>query len=166
MLNKELLFSSFGTELSIDGVLICERTYTPPGYYWGGTTNITVPWITSTDIYYEDYRECLLYMRGSIKMTGWHRVIFGAPISASTSWVPIKENEDKLYVGSYFSNGEEAPIFSSAGTLAYHYLDVMHDRMELLYTEPSQDSLRHFYTSLGSGIVEVPVTYQFRDTPP
>jgi hypothetical protein len=85
MLNKELLFSSFGTELSIDGVLICKRTFTPPGYYWGGITNITVPWITSTDIYYEDYRDCQLYMRGSIKMTGWHRVIFGAPISASTS---------------------------------------------------------------------------------
>ena len=92
MLNKELLTVSSGI-ISIKDTISIVKDSNSYGRYFGGEGNKIIPWFIDKNganpnagIWYASYHEdtlSLLHARVP-SMTGWHRVIFGDPINASS----------------------------------------------------------------------------------
>ena len=176
MLNKELLLTVSSGIISIEDTISIAKDSNSYGNYFGGDGNKIIPWFVdekganpNTGIWYASYHEdtlSLLHARVP-SMTGWHRVILGDPINASSLWIPIIEGIDKIEVGRFKYSGDTAwkPIKSDANILCEWGGDIFANEVEYYYTQPPHKLFYDLYDSLGSDTIHMDVVYQFSPTP-
>lgn len=175
MLNKELLTVSSGI-ISIEDTISIAKDSESIGRYFGGEGNKIIPWFIdkkganpNTGIWYASYHEDTLSLfRASVpSMTGWHRVILGDPINASSLWIPIIEGIDKIEVGrcKFLGDTVWTPIKRSADTLCQWGVDLFANKVELYYRQPPHDLFYNLYESLGSDTIYMDVIFQFSHIP-
>lgn len=176
MLNKELLLTVSSGIISIEDTISIAKDSDAIGRYFGGEGNKKIPWFVdekganpNTSIRYSSYHEDTLYLLHARvpSMTGWHRVILGNPINASSLWIPIIEGIDTLEVGRLKYRGDTAwtPIKRDAGILCQWLVDAYPEEEELYYTQPPSKLFYDLYDSLGSNTIYMDVIFQFSPTP-
>lgn len=177
MLNKELLLTVSSRIISIEDTISIAKDSNSYGNYFGGEGNKIIPWFVdekganpNTGIWYASYHEdtlSLLHARVP-SMTGWHRVILGDPINASSLWIPIIEGIDKIEVGrlKYSSDTAWTPIKSDANILCEWSGDIFANEIEYYYKQPPHSLFYNLYDSLGNGTIYMNVIFQFSPASP
>lgn len=176
MLNKELLLTVSSGIISIEDTISIAKNSEAIGRYFEGEGNKIIPWFVdekganpNTSIWYSSYHEDALFLLNARvpSMTGWHRIILGDPINASSLWIPIIEGIDTLEVGRLKYRGDAAwtPIKRNANTLCQWFVDGFPEEEELYYTQPPHSLFYNLYDSLGNGTIYMNVIFQFSSTP-
>lgn len=172
MLNKELLLTVSSGIISIEDTISIAKDSETIGRYFGGEGNKIIPWFIdekganpNTSIWYSSYHEDTLSLLNARvpSMTGWHRIILGDPINASSLWIPIIEGIDTLEVGRLKYRGDTAwtPIKSDANILCEWSGDIFANEIEYYYKQPPHSLFYNLYDNLGNGTIYMNVIFQF-----